>query len=274
MSFYKLPAGKTMSLNRIKAIITQEFFISIRSIEVINDLFFFPIFSNVIIFGFLVNYLSKNINDFNPATVFIGIILWQPVYIVSYSIAVGSLWNIWSRNLTNMFIAPITVGEYLIAYGFSGVLKGIVLFALSYFISLTIFHINLSSIGFLTFLVFFINVCLSGFSLGVFLLGLIFRYGTKISAVAWGLVFIIQPLMAVVYPVSILPSFIRPIAYFFPPTYIFEAARDVIKGPSNIFPFIVKAFIINIICLYLSVIFFKFMFKKSKETGQFSKLEV
>ena len=263
-----------MSFTRIKAIFIQEFFISVRSVEIINDLFFFPIFTNIIIFGFFTIYLSKNNLSFDPTAILMGMIFWQPIYIISYSIGVGSLWNVWAKNLTNMFIAPISIQEYLLAYGISGVLKGILILLLSYIVSFFIFKTNIFSIGILAVLIFFFNVSLFGFSLGIFNLGLIFRFGTKIQALAWGLVGVLQPLMAVIYPVSVLPKPFQLIAYLFPPTYIFEAIRAVLNGNSNINILIVKALVTNIFWLFFSINFFKIKFRKSKETGQFAKLEI
>ncbi len=263
-----------MSLTRIKAILVQEYFISIRSVEIINDLFLFPIFTNIIIFGFFTIYLIKNNLGFDPTAILMGMIFWQPIYIVSYSIGVGSLWNVWSKNLTNMFIAPISIKEYLLAYGISGVIKGILILILSYIVSFFIFKTNIFSIGILAIIFFFFNVSLFGFSLGIFNLGLIFRFGTRIQALAWGLVGVLQPVMAVIYPVSVLPKPFQFIAYLFPPTYIFEAIRKLINGSSDINNFYIMALITNILWLLFSINFFKIMFKKSKETGQFAKLEI
>lgn len=263
-----------MSFTRIKAILLQEFFITSRSVEIFMDLFIFPIFTNIIIFGFFSVYLSRSNLTFDPTTVLMGMIFWQPIYIVSYSIGVGTLWNVWSRNLTNMFITPISITEYISAYGFSGVIKGIAIIFLSYIVSFFIFKINIFSIGIFSVLVFLFNVSLFGFSLGVFNLGLIFRFGTRIQALAWGLVGILQPLMAVIYPVSVLPKPLQMLAYIFPPTYIFEAIRKLINGQSDIFNLLSMAFLTNIFWLIFTIYFFNKMFKKSKETGQFAKLEI
>ncbi len=260
-----------MSLTRIKAIFFQEFFISIRSLEIIFDVIFFPIF-NIVIFGLFTVYLTKNSLSFGTTSIFSGMIFWQPIYIVSYSVGVGSLWNVWSKNLTNMFISPISIKEYLLAYGLSGVLKAIIILLLSYIVAFLIFKINTFSVNIPMVLFFFLNVSLFGFSLGIFNLGLIFRYGTRIQAMAWGLIFILQPLMAVIYPVTVLPRPFQFLAYLFPPTYIFEAIRN--EGSSNISLLIAKSLVLNIFWLLFSTNFFKYMFKKAKQTGQFARLEI
>ena len=84
-----------MSLNRIKAVLYQEFFVSMRSMEIIMDIIFFPVMT-IILFGFLSIYLSGAINSSIGHSVLMGMLLWEVVFITQYSVSVGSLWNIWS----------------------------------------------------------------------------------------------------------------------------------------------------------------------------------
>src|SRR3989339_582174 len=103
MFFYKFPDQNNMSWKRIKAIMLHEFFITKRSLEVINDIIIFPLLS-IIIFGFLTNYLSGTTGLIISKQVLIGMILWQVINMTEYSIAVGCLWGVWARNLTSIFI--------------------------------------------------------------------------------------------------------------------------------------------------------------------------
>lgn len=263
-----------MSLKRIKAILLSDFFISKQSLEIIFDVLIFPIFTNIIVFGFFTLYLTRNNFGYDPTSILLGMIYWQPIFVITYSVGVGSLWNIWAKNLTNIFISPISTREYLVAYGISGLIKGLLILILSYLIALFIFKINVFSIGFSSILLYFVNVSMFGLAFGIFCLGLIFRYGTRIQALSWGLIFILQPLMAVIYPVSIFPKTIQYLSYIFPPTYIFEAIRSNLNGQTDTTTFIIMAFFVNIFWFIFSLYFFKMMFKKSKEVGQFAKLEI
>lgn len=263
-----------MSLKRIKAIMLLDFFISKQSLEIIFDVFIFPIFTNIIVFGFFTLYLTRNNFGYDPTSILIGMIYWQPIFVISYSIGVGSLWNIWAKNLTNIFISPISTNEYLTAYSLSGLFKGLLILILGYIVSFFIFKINVFSLGLISALLYFINVSMFGLSFGIFCLGLVFRYGTRIQALSWGLIFILQPIMAVIYPVSVFPKTIQYFSYLFPPTYVFEAIRSNLSGTPDTSIFIVKAFLVNILWFIFSIYFFRTMVQKSKEVGQFSKLEI
>lgn len=261
-----------MNLNRIKAVLMQEYYITLRSMEIIMDVVFFPTMS-IILFGFLSTYLSGTVDSLVGHFVLMGMLLWQVIFITQYSVSVGSLWNIWSRNLSNMFIAPLALKEYIFAHMLSGVIKSLLIFLITSTVSIFVFRFNIFELGFVNLFLFYINLIIFALSVGISILGLIFRFGTRIQAFAWGLLPLFQPLTAALYPVSVLPSPIRELAYIFPPTYIFEAARDSLRYGGINFRLIGISFGINIIYFVLGVLFFKHMFNKSKETGQFARNE-
>lgn len=261
-----------MSWKRIKAVIMHEFFIMTRSLEVINDVIIFPILS-IIIFGFLTIYLSGTGGMIIGKEVLIGMILWQVVNMIQYSIAVGSMWDVWARNLTNIFVTPVSNFEYILAYTISGCIKTFLVILFGGIISFYFFGTNLLDLGLLNLIIYTINLAIFGFGFAIIVLGLIFRYGTRIQALSWGLIAILQPLMAVVYPVSILPKPLQMIAYLLPPTYVFEAARANVIDKTFQWTNISMAFILNIIFIFLAVTFFNYMFNQSKKTGNFARLE-
>src|SRR5215813_181173 len=130
MFFYKLPERNNMNLRRIAAVLLQELFITIHSVEVIMDIFIFP-FVNIVVFGFLSLYLRGSSQGIVGQYVLLGMLLWQIIWIIEYSISVGSLWNIWARNLSNMFIAPLMMQEYILAHTLSGIGKACIMVFLS-----------------------------------------------------------------------------------------------------------------------------------------------
>ncbi len=240
--------------------------------EIFLDIFFFPVMS-IILFGFLSTYLSgtsgKQIGD----SVLMGMLLWEIIFITQYSVSVGSLWNIWSRNLSNMFITPLNVSEYITAHILSGLLKAILVFGLTSVVSIFVFKFNIFELGIVNIILLSINLMIFAVAIGLAILGLIFAYGTKIQAFAWGLLPIFQPLTAALYPVSVLPTPLKEIAYIFPPTYVFEAARATLKNGVVDWKLLVTAFAINIAYIIFGVLFFKLMFKRSRESGQFARNE-
>lgn len=272
MYFYKLPADNPMSLHRIKAILFHDFFVMKHSFEVINDLILYPLWS-IIVFGFMTLYIAGTTGQIVASQVLLGTILWQIVSITQYSIAVGCLWDVWARNLTNIFITPITTAEYLVTYALSGAIKAIFVIILASIMSYFVFKFNILTIGLLPLIVIVLNLVFFGFSFGILVLGLIFRFGTKIQAFAWGFITVFQPLMAVIYPVTVLPAPLRGLSLIFPPTHLFEASRKILNGSSDVRGYFLTALVLNVIFCAGAVLFFNTMFRQSKESGQFARLE-
>ena len=261
-----------MKIKRIAAILQQEYFITIHSVEIVMDICFFPLI-NLAIFGFLSLYLEGSNRSIAGQYVLLGMLLWQIIWIVEYSVAIGSLWNIWSRNLSNLFIAPLMVQEYILAHTLSGTMKACIMFSISATLSFFIFHFNILIIDIIPLILVFINFTFFAFSVGIAMLGLIFRYGTRIQAVAWGVVPIFQPLSAAFYPLNVMPLPLQFIAHLFPPTYTFEAARYSLVYHTVNWQLFGISFAENIFYCVVCILFFSKMFKKSRDTGQFARNE-
>jgi ABC-2 type transport system permease protein len=261
-----------VSLRRIQAVLLQELFITLRSMEVIFDIFVFSLIS-LFLFGFLSLYLVGSRNTSAAQFLLLGMLLWDIIRIIQYSISIGSLWNIWARNLCNMFIAPLRVSEYLSAHTLSGIGKAVVVFALDSLIAIEIFHFNIYRVGFLNLSVFFLNLSIFAFVTGIIILGLIFRYGMRIQAFAWGIIPILQPLTAALFPVKVLPPPLQTFAYFFPCTYVFEAARSSLSGENTDWYHISIAFFLNVLYVILSMLFFRIMYRSARNSGQFARNE-
>ncbi|MDO8657523.1 MAG: ABC transporter permease [Candidatus Levybacteria bacterium] len=261
-----------MSLTRIKGMILQELFITKRSLEVFFDIFFFSLMTTIV-FGLVSVYLTSKINPSSAHFLFIGILLMEIIRIAQYSTSTGVLWNIWARNLSNLFISPLSITEYMIAQMLSGTIKSLFTFSLISMLAAVLFNFNILNVGLLNLFLFYINLVIFAWSFGIFVLGLIFRYGTRIQSLAWGLIFVIQPLTAAFFPIEVLPKPIQSISNLLPPTHIFEAARGNLINPSTNWAQLGIASFENIILFILSLYFFKIMFNKSKETGQFARNE-
>jgi ABC-2 type transport system permease protein len=261
-----------MVTKRIIAVLKQEYFITKRSMEIIFDIVFMPVMS-IVVFGFLSSYLASTGNPDAAKAVLMGMVLWQVIFIIQYSIAVGSLWNIWSRNLSTMFVSPLQAREYILAHTISGILKAVLILVLSSITVYFLFDFNLLEMGLFNLLLIVMNFGIFAFSLGLMILGFIFRFGTKIQALAWGFLSFLQPLAAAFYPVSVLPPFFQAISYSLPATYVFESARYSLLTGMTDWRNTLIAFCLNLVYIVVGVLVFSAMFKKSKSSGQFARNE-
>jgi ABC-2 type transport system permease protein len=261
-----------VSLARIYAVLLQEAYITVRSVEVLVDLPFWSVMT-VIVFGFVTRFLSSVMNPTIANYLYLGTLMWEIMRVTQYSMSLGALWNVWSHNFSNMFITPLSMVEYVVAQMISGAVKALILFGLVTLIAGTMFGFNLADMGPANLALSFVNLLWFAYSIGLFILGIILRLGTRIQALAWGLVLIFQPLTAAFYPLSVMPPALQSIARAFPPTYVFEAARAGLSTPEVHLDWMLIAAAENVVYFGLSVWFFQYMFRRSRETGQFARNE-
>jgi ABC-2 type transport system permease protein len=166
------------------------------------------------------------------------------------------------------------VKEYLFAQAFSGVIKALVIVGSSGVVSALLFDFNPLEVGVAPLLLAFANFVIFALSMGITVLGLIFRYGTRIQALAWGLIAVFQPLSAAFYPVAVLPPALRYVAYLFPPTFTFEAARfGMLNHHAVNWRLFGISFAENALWFALCVAAFNALYRKSRDSGQFARNE-
>jgi ABC-2 type transport system permease protein len=259
-------------LKRVFAVLLQEYFITLRSLEIIVDVFFFPLMS-LLVFGFSSVYLAGSTNSVQAYYLILGMILWGALQIAQYTVSINALWNIWSRNLSNMFISPLSISEYIGTQMLSGALKAILATFLLTLTAHFAFHFDVWQIGGLNLTLALLNLIMFAWSTGIIILGVIFRYGGRIQALAWGLIFLFQPLCAAFFPVTVLPNWLQFIALTLPPTYVFEAARMALTDRAVNWQYMGASFELNIVYLVVAFWAFSRLFRHSKVSGQFARNE-
>lgn len=136
-----------------------------------------------------------------------------------------------------------------------------------------IFHFNIFQLGFINLFLYFISLSIFSVSAGIIIIGLVFRYGTRIQAFSWGIVPILQPLTGAFFPVKVLPTPLREFALLFPNTHIFEAARYSLTNHTIDIYEITVSFLLNAIYFLIAILFFNRMFSAAKDSGQFARNE-
>lgn len=259
-----------MKWRNVKAVLLQEMYVTKGSWEVIFDVFVFSL-ASIIVYGFISRYLAGASNNLIGQNLLIAVIFWEVVRITQYSTSLSSMWNVWSHNLSNMFIAPIKTSEYITAHIISATSKALLVLVLAMILSPLVFHLNILSLGLFPIVFSFINMIIFAISIGMVLIGLVFKHGTKIQALTWGSIFLIQPFCAVFFPVHILPPFMQAIAHCFPITYFFEWLRAIHAGIPYGVTTVVFACLFNILWLVIGCFIFSKQIAASKRSGQLAR---
>lgn len=132
------------------------------------------------------------------------------------------------------------------------------------------YSFNIIDVGIIYLLLFLLPLLLFGWALGIFIVGLIFRFGLKISIFAWSFAFLLQPVGAVFYPLQILPMWLQKISFYTPLMHVFEGFRAAFTGTIST-PHLFWAFFFSVIYLILGYISFAYFLSKSRKTGFLAK---
>ncbi len=263
-----------MNWGNVKAILLGEFYFAKNSLEVALDVFVFSLV-NVILIGFAVQYIAgSQTNAAEVESVLIGVIFWEAIRITQYSTSTSTMWNVWSRNLSNIFIAPVRVSEYLVAHIISAIIRATIVMTCCLLIARYLFDISILGLGLGVVIFAYINMVIFAIAIGIVLIGLVFKYGVRIQAFTWGAIYIIQPLCGVFFPVNILPSFLHALAQYIPISHIFAWLRALHTGVAFQGSKVTIAFIFNILSLLAGCYIFSRLLQSSKRSGQLVRNEL
>lgn len=261
-----------MNLTRVGAIFLRQTYLYKRSLPRLMGILYWPVL-DLLLWGFITVYLNQYRGTL-PAFVsfFLGaLILWDLLFRAQQGISISFLEDMWSRNLLNIFVSPITIGEYLSSLLLVSLIKIILTASVSILLAWLLYSFNIFMIGF-SLVPFVLNLLLFGWAIGLFTTALILRFGQQAEILAWGVAFLFQPVSAVFYPVSVLPYPIQVIAMLVPSSHVFEGMRAVISGGGFPVKELAWAFSLNLFYLLCATAFFYRVFKTVKIKGLLGKI--
>ena len=261
-----------MNWGHVRALVLRYTFLYTRSVPRVAEMFFWPVM-DLMVWGFLTVYLQHLDTKVPAAINFLlgSMIFWDILYRAQQAVTISFLEDIWARNLLNIFVAPIRVSEFIAATYVVGFVKILITVGILAGLALGCYHWNLFAMG-LPLLPLFANLLLMGWAVGMVTTALIMRWGQSAEALAWGIPFLIQPVAAVFYPLSVLPKWVQPISRAIPATYVFEGMRQVLRGEGLPVNYLAWAFGLNVVYLIGAGFFFNYMFEVAREKGLLAKL--
>ncbi|MEK7106054.1 MAG: ABC transporter permease, partial [Patescibacteria group bacterium] len=156
--------------------------------------------------------------------------------------------------------------ELMISFLVFGFIKTIISVSFSASLSYLLYGYNVFDFG-LYLIPFSLSLLMTGWAFGFIIAGFIIRFGTRIQTMAWAGAALLSPFSAAFYPISALPSWAQTIAKAIPASYIFEEMRSLLFTGKVEIDKLILSFALNIIYLIISMSFFIFMFRKSKQHG-------
>jgi len=262
-----------MNFRIISALVMRYIYLYTRTPMRLVELVFWPMV-DLLIWGNFSDYLKDHSASREPwqaSSLIAGMILWDVIFRAQQGVAVSFLEDVWTRNLLNVFVAPVRTSEYLAATFVVGIMRIIVTVLIMCAVALCLYQFNITTIG-LPLIPFVFNLLVTGWALGMISTALILRWGQAVESLAWAVPFFIQPFSAVFYPVSsIKPTWMQGLAWNLPTTHVFEGMREVMQHGTFNWNLFVHATLLNVAFMAIAGWIFVAMLNQTKKRGLLTK---
>ena len=262
------------TLHRIIGMFLRYVFLHKRSLPRTFEILFWPVME-LLVWGFVAVYIqevSKDTLSKIATSLINAMIFWDILYRSQQGVSISFIEDIWTQNIVNLLISPLKIWEWIFATFLYGFLKTLMITLILAVIAFFLYHFNLLSNLHLYLIPLVFNLLLFGWALGIFTSSLVIRWGHAAEALIWGVPFLIQPISAIFYPLSVLPPWLQVISRILPSTYVFEGMRAVIQTREMPTGYIMTALLLNLFYFVLGGLFFNWMYKQARITGRLGRL--
>ena len=256
-----------MNLNKIFALSLRHVYLIKGSFPRILDLIYWPTIQ-IFLWGFISKFFTLNSSYFENTVGIIlsAAILYDFLFRSSISYNMMFLEEIWSRNFTNLFIAPIKISEIIAALTFTAIFRTLIGLVPAAFLTIPLFSVSIFEIG-IPLIFLLITLYIFGVTLGLLVTSGLIRFGPSFENIAWASLFFLAPLGCIYYPIEILPDWLQFIAKLLPLVHIFEEMRNILIYDILNYLHILKAILISFIYFIFGVLVFYMSYEGAKNRG-------
>jgi len=259
------------SLTRVAALVLRYSYVLRSSWLRMLDTIYWPV-AQLVTWGFLQTYLLR-VNNGQFSTVETatgaligGVLLLDILFRAQQGFSFSFLEDIWSRNVANLLMSPMRPAEFIAALMTMSLIRLVLGTVPITILAIFFFGFNLWSLG-VALAAFFVVLVLFSWSVGLVISGLLLRYGMGAESLAWTVMFAIQPLGCVYYPVAVLPGWLQPICWALPPTYVFEGLRSILIRHEMRWDLLAQGFAIDLALFAAAAIAFSRLLKAARRAG-------
>ena len=245
-----------MRWHKIYGLSLRHIYLIKSSFPRILDLIYWPTIQ-IFLWGFISKFFTINSAYYNNTVgvILTAAILYDFLFRSSISYNMMFLEEIWSRNFTNLFIAPIKISEIIAALTLTAIIRTSIGLIPAALLAIPLFGVSLFSLG-PPLLLLLLSLYIFGISLGLLVTSGLIRFGPSFENIAWASLFFLAPLGCIYYPIDILPEWLQIISKTLPLVYIFEEMRNILINNSINYFQIYKAISISSLYFLLGVIVF------------------
>ena len=263
---------------RIGAIILRHMYLLRSSWPRLLEIAYWPMVQ-LLTWGFLQSFIGQSIagqtgGGATPGrglmiaggTLIGSMLLWDIMFRAQIGFSASFLEEMWSRNMANLFMSPLRPMEFAVSLALVSLIRLAIGLVPVTILALVFFGFNVYSLGF-ALIIFFINLVLTSWAIGLVVAGLILRFGMGAEGLAWSALFLLMPFACVYYPVSVMPPWLQAFAWTLPPTYVFEGMRAALIDHVFRGDLMLWSLAINAVLLGAGLLLFVALFDNARRAG-------
>ena len=256
-----------MNLNKIFALSLRHVYLIKGSFPRILDLIYWPTIQ-IFLWGFISKFftLTSSYYENTVGIILSAAILYDFLFRASISYNMMFLEEIWSRNFTNLFIAPIKISEIISALTITAIFRTLIGLVPAAILAIPLFGVSIFKIG-VPLIFLMISLYIFGVTLGLLVTSGLLRYGPSFENIAWASLFFLAPLGCIYYPVEILPSILQDLAKLLPLVHIFEELRNILINKTINSSAIIISLIISTVYFVIGIVIFYLSYFGAKKRG-------
>lgn len=257
-----------LSARRIRAIFRRHAYLLLASWPRVLELVYWPAVQ-MLLWGYLTLFLQQQSGLVARAGgLFLSaVLLWDTLFRGQLGVAICFLEEMYARHLGHLFVSPLRPFELVVAVFAISLVRVLIGVGGAALLAVPIFGFVLPQALGWALLPFFAILLAFGWAIGLVIVGLVLRLGLAAESLAWGAVFLIQPISGVYYPVAVLPQPLEAIAWALPSAWVFEGMRAVLIEGRFDLDLLLWALALLLIWLSIGALAFLALFRDARRRG-------
>jgi ABC-2 type transport system permease protein len=261
------PYAAIFAPSRVAAMVWRQVYLLRASWPRLIELMYWPTIQ-MVLWGFLTKFLLTNSSYIAQASgvLISAVLLWDVLFRGQLGFSLSFLEEIWSRNLANLAVSPLRPSEFLISLMTMSLIRTLIGVLPATGLAIVFYQASVYDLG-LPLLAFFVNLIVMGWAIGMAVTALILRVGLGAESTAWLAIFLIAPVSAIYYPVSVLPEWLQLVAWSLPTAPVFEGMRAILIDGQFRVDLLIHAAILNVVYLVIGAGLFLFSYHVARRRG-------
>jgi ABC-2 type transport system permease protein len=233
----------------------------------IFELMYWPTIQ-MILWGFISKFLLTHSSWVAQAAgvLIAAVLLWDVLFRGQLGFSICFLEEMWSRNLGHLFVSPLRPYEFVAALMAMSLIRTLIGIVPAALLAIPFYHYSIFELG-LPLVAFFANLLVMGWVIALAVSSLILRFGLGAESLAWLAIFLMAPVSAIYYPVSVLPDWLQPVSWALPSAHVFEGMRAILFEHVVRYDLMLNAALLNGLYIALGVAVFLFTFHVARRRG-------